>query len=183
VLEGRSGSRGAGMGDPKKPRKKYITPRKPWDKERLHKEVILVGKYGLRNKKELWRVQAILRRFRERARKIMALPPEEREKGRQELIGKLYRMGILPSDATLDDVLALTVENFLERRLQTMVVTKGLAKTVHQARQFITHGHIVIAGRRVTSPGHLVDRESEDLIAYTPTSPLNDVNHPARVSQ
>ncbi|MEM2046478.1 MAG: 30S ribosomal protein S4 [Candidatus Jordarchaeales archaeon] len=168
------------MGDIKRSKKKYITPRKPWDKERLHKEITLVGKYGLRNKRELWRAQAILRGFRERARKAMALPQEEREKQRKEIVSKLYRWGILPPDSTLDDVLALTVENFLDRRLQTLVVAKGLAKSVYQARQLITHGHIAVAGRRVTRPSYIVDRMLEDKIDYAPTSPLKNSDHPIR---
>ncbi len=168
------------MGDIKRSKKKYVTPRKLWDKERLHKETILVGKYGLRNKRELWRVQALLRSFREKARKAMALPREEMEKRKKEITNKLYKWGILPPDATLDDVLALTVESFLERRLQTLVAAKGLAKSVHQARQLIKHGHIAIAGRRVTCPGYIVDRASEGMIDYAPTSPLKNTDHPMR---
>lgn len=168
------------MGDIKRQRKKYITPTKRWDKERLQKEIVLVGKYGLRNKRELWRAQAILRSFRERARRAMTLPDEEKEKQRQEIVNKLYKWGILPPDATFDDVLALTVENFLERRLQTIITNKGLARTVYQARQLITHGHISIAGRRVTRPGYIVNREEENLIEYASTSPLRNPDHPLR---
>lgn len=168
------------MGDIKRRKKKYVTPRKRWDKERLHVETLLVGKYGLRNKRELWRMEAILRRFRERAREAIGLPEEEREKKRKEIITRLYKWGILPMDATLDDVLALTVENFLERRLQSVVVARGLAKTVHQARQLIVHGHISIAGRRVTRPGYIVKRGEDELIEYSPKSPLRNPDHPLR---
>lgn len=168
------------MGDIKKAKKKYVTPRNPWDKERLYNETVLVGKYGLRNKRELWRAQALLRNFRERARKAIALPQEEREKQRKEIVDKLYRWGILSPDATLDDVLALTVENILERRLQTIIAAKGLAKSVYQARQLILHGHIAVAGRRVTRPSYIVNRGEEDTIDYAPTSPLRNPDHPVR---
>ncbi|MBS7287620.1 MAG: 30S ribosomal protein S4 [Candidatus Freyarchaeota archaeon] len=168
------------MGDIKKVKKKYLTPRKLWDKERLHNEIVLIGKYGLRNKRELWRAQAILRNFRKRARKAMALPQEEREKQRKEIVSKLYRWGILPLDATLDDVLALTVESFLERRLQTIIAAKGLAKSIYQARQLIVHGHIAVAGRRVTRPSYIVNRWEENMINYASTSPLKSPDHPVR---
>ena len=85
----------------------------------------------------------------------------------------------LRSNATLDDVLSLTLEDLLERRLQTVVVNKGLAATLDQARQFITHGHIAIAGVRVTSPSHIVLRKEEDEIQFSPNSPLSNQNHPA----
>ncbi len=159
------------MGDPRKPRKKWIGPKHPWRKERLTYEMKLVGEYGLRNKRELWIAQTIIRRFRHQARSLLAVPKEVREKIEKALLRRLYELGLLPENATLDDVLSLSVEDLLERRLQTIVYRKGLAKTIYQARQLIVHGHIAIGGRRVTVPGYLVTREEEDLIDYTPTSP------------
>ena len=160
------------MGDPRKPRKKWIGPKHPWRKERLMYEMRLVGEYGLRNKRELWIAQTIIRKFRHQARSLLAVPKEIREKVEKALLRRLYQLGLLPENATLDDVLSLSVEDLLERRLQTIVYRKGLARTIYQARQLIVHGHIAIAGRRVTAPGYLVTRDEEDLIDYAPTSPF-----------
>ncbi len=160
------------MGDPKKPRKKWEGPKHPWRKEVLIQELKLLGTYGLRNKRELWRAQTIIRKFRHQARSLLAAPKEIREKVEKAMLRKLYNMGLLPENATLEDVLSLTVEDLLERRLQTIVYKKGLARTIHQARQLIVHGHIAIGGRRVTSPGYIVSREEEELVDYTPTSPF-----------
>jgi len=166
------------MGDPRRHRKKYVTPTHPWDKARLEKEVQLVVKYGLRNKRELWRFQNILRKYRRVARDLLAkidLPGKEGEVAKakaQMVIRKLYRMGILPENATLDDILNLSVEDFLERRLQTIVYRQGLARTIKQARQFITHGHIAIDGRRVTVPSYIVTRDLESKISIYKNSPL-----------
>jgi len=159
------------VGDPKKPRKKWQGPKHPWIKERLVKEIELMGKYGLRNKRELWRLETLARYFRHRARGLLALPPEIREKEEKALLARLYNLGVLPENATLDDVLGLTAENFLERRLQTIVFRKGLARSIHEARQLIVHGHIAIGGRRIRSPGYLVKRDEEELVDYAPTSP------------
>ncbi len=160
------------MGDPKKPRKKWVGPRHPWRKEVLIEEMRLVGQYGLRNKRELWIAKTIARNFRHQARALLAYPAEIREEAEKALLRRLYKMGLLPENATLDDVLSLTTEDILERRLQTIVYKKGLARTIYQARQYIVHGHIAINGRRVTSPGYLVPRDEEELIDYAPTSPL-----------
>ena len=159
------------MGDPKKPRKKWQGPKHPWIKERLVREIELMGKYGLRNKKELWRLETLARYFRHRARGLLALPPEIRAQEEKSLLARLYELGVLPENATLDDVLGLGAEHFLERRLQTIVFKKGLAKTIHEARQLIVHGHIAIAGRRIRSPSYLVKRDEEELVDYAPTSP------------
>jgi len=161
------------MGDPKKPRKKWKGPRHPWRKEILTQELELVGRYGLRNKRELWTAKTLLRNIRHRARSLLALPKEEREPQERALVNKLYKMGLLASpNATIDDILNLTVEDVLERRLQTILFRKGLARTIHQARQFIVHGHVVIGDRRITSPGYLVSRDEEELVAIAPDSSI-----------
>ena len=166
------------MGEPRRFRKKYETPFKPWDRELLYKELVLVGEYGLKNKRELRRMATLLKKIRDTARASFGLPPEEREKVAKALITKLYKLGVLPENATLDDVLKLEVRDLLERRLQTIVLRKGLARTIHQARQLVVHGHIVIGDRVVTRPGYLVSREEEPLVRINPRSPLADPNHP-----
>jgi small subunit ribosomal protein S4 len=158
------------VGDPKRNRKQYVTPVRPWDRARLEREVQLVVKYGLRNKKELWRFQNLLRKYRRVARDMLGkinLPGKEGEIARatiQAVIKKLYKLGILPENATLDDILSLSVENFLERRLQTVVFRQGLAKTIKQARQLIVHGHVEVDGRKVTCPSYIVSRDEESKV-------------------
>jgi small subunit ribosomal protein S4 len=168
------------MGDPKKQKKKYVTPRFPWRADVLQEELKLLGQYGLRNKHELWRHETTLSKFRGIARSLIGKAPEERKKMEEELLTRLKKLGILDETAVLDDVLDLTVEDILERRLQTIVFRKGLAKTIHQARQLITHGHIAIGERRITVPSYIIAREEEEKITYSPKSPLADQNHPIR---
>jgi small subunit ribosomal protein S4 len=168
------------LGDPKKQKKKYETPRFPWRTDILQEELKLLGQYGLRNKKELWRHETTLSKFRGIARTLIGKPPEERRKMEVELLTRLKKLGIIHETAVLDDVLDLTIEDILERRLQTVIFRKGMAKSIHQARQLITHGHIVIGGKRVTVPSYLVTREEEEKIAYAPESPLANPSHPTR---
>ena len=52
------------MGDPKFSRKKYETPSHPWQADRIKEENELIKKYGLKNKKEVWKVKSLLRNFR-----------------------------------------------------------------------------------------------------------------------
>ena len=168
------------MGDPRKLRKHYRRPTHPFNKGRFEEEIQYMGRFGLRNKKEIWKAQTKLRNYRARARKSLALPEDQREKERQVLTSKLYNLGIMPSaDAPIDEVLSLNVEMFLKRRLQSFVLELGLAKTPWMARQLIVHGHIIVAGRKVSSPSYHVKRKDEELIQYAPDSPYNDPAHPA----
>lgn len=152
------------MGDPKRPRKQYETPSHPWKADRLAAELQLVGEYGLRNKRELWRAQTILRKIRAHARRLFGLTGEERAKEERTLMGRLYRMGLVDENATADDVLKLTVRNILERRLQTVIYKLGFARTIYQARQLIVHGHVYVGDRKVRSPSYHVMRGEERLI-------------------
>ena len=160
------------MGDPRKPRKQYSTPRNPWRNDQLTQELYLVGTFGLRNKRELWKAQTELSRIRKQARSLLAAPSEERVESEQRLHTSLQTRGIIRPEATIDNVLTLTVEDILERRLQTVVWRKGLANSPHQARQRITHGHIVIGGRVVTIPGYTVKTQEEEAAAIRGDSPL-----------
>lgn len=160
------------MGNPKKSRKKWESPGHPWIKIQLEQELDLVNRYGLRNKRELWIAQTILRKFRHRVRQLLALSLEERKMALESLARRLYNLGLINNlDVDVNDILGLGVEAVLERRLQTIVWKKGLAKTIHQARQLIVHGHIAIRGRRITSPGHIVSRDEEPYIEFHVASP------------
>jgi small subunit ribosomal protein S4 len=168
------------MGDPKKQRKKYDTPRFPWRTDIMQGELKLIGEYGLRNKHELWRQETLLSKFRGIARTLIGQTPEERKKMEDELLARLKKLGVLDETAVLDNVLDLTIEDILERRFQTIVFRKGLAKTMQQARQLIGHGHMAIGNRRVTTPGYIVPKSEEGQISYTPMSSLANPAHPLR---
>jgi len=169
------------MGDPKKQRKKFDTPRFRWRKDILQEELKLIGQYGLRNKHELWRHKTTLSKTRGIARSLISKTSEERAKMENEQLAKLKKIGILQDTAVLDNVLDLNIEDILERRLQTIIFRKGLARTIFQARQLITHGHITIDGRRITVPGYMVPKAEETQIVYSPESAVANQAHPLRV--
>lgn len=171
------------MGNPRFSRKKYETPTHPWQAERIKEENELIKKYGLKNKREVWKAQSLLRNFRRQARELfpkLRMNDKQGGKETEQLIGKLIRLGILQENATLDDVLALNMEAVLSRRLQTMAYMKGLTSTLKQSRQFIVHGHIAVNGRKVTIPGCMVKKDEENLLTYYRTSPLNNEEHSVR---
>jgi small subunit ribosomal protein S4 len=174
------------MGDPKFSRRSYDTPSHPWQGERIKAEVVLVNQFGLKNKTEVWKAQSILRNFRKQARELQALLRTGDAQAKREsdaLLRKCGRMGVLPMEgSTLNDVLVLSEEDILGRRLQTIVFEKGMASTVKQARQMIVHGHVFMNGHRVTVPGYIVLRDEEPSIEYAPASPFTDEMHPMRIS-
>lgn len=170
------------MGDPRKNRKTYQTPRHPWRKEQLEEELRLLGEYGLRNKRELRRHETQLSEIRGIARTLLGSTEEQRGQLEQQYLKRMSRLGILPETASVDNILDLNVKDLMERRLQTLVYRTGLARTIHQARQFVSHGHIGIGGEIVTVPGYAVRKDEESRISFHPTSLVSNPQHPARVA-
>ena len=162
--------------------KQYETPNHPYQGERIANEHSLLDRYGLKNKEELWRAQSQLRSYRREARDLLGQAQDDETVVRrsEQFLGRLKRVGILDEADELGDVLSLEIEDVLERRLQTVVYRKGLANTPQQARQFITHGHVVVGDQRHRVPSYVVDVDEEDLVAFDENSPLADELHPER---
>ncbi|UZE93679.1 MAG: 30S ribosomal protein S4 [Candidatus Pacearchaeota archaeon] len=148
------------MGDPKRQHKKYSRPKTPFDKSRIQEEKAFIRKYGLKNKKEIWRSENYIDRIRSQAKKLI-LQPEQKE----TFINRLIRLGLVNKDATIDDILALTKERLFERRLQTVVFKKGIAKTLKGARQLIVHRKIKVGDKIMDVPGYIVRTEEENKIS------------------
>jgi len=145
----------------KKFKKKYKRPQRMWSRDRIESEAELVKNFGLKSKDEIWKAQTLLRKYRRLARNLVA---SGNKKVEEELMKKLVAQGILEDKAELDDVLGLTVENILNRRLQTVVHRLGLANTAKHARQLIVHGHVAIGSRKVPFPGYLVLKDEERMV-------------------
>ena len=173
------------MGAPRKLRKKFKGPQHPFNAERFEEELKLVGEYGLRNKTELYRVNTRLSKYRTRARTLLALEEGSKNRAHEEklILDRLNVLGVVKSSTfSIDEILNLSTETFLERRLQTVVYRKGLARTQHMARQLVAHGHIAIDGRRITVPSYHLRAGEEELVDFAPGSPYFNPEHPMRLA-
>ncbi len=152
------------MGAPKRNRKKYERPSAMWNKQRIEEEHKLKEVYGLKNLRELWKATSELRRVKRNAREVLS--GRSTQKTGTDIINRLAICNIVKEDAIADDLLVLKPESILERRLQTVVFRRGMAKSLRQSRQLIAHGFIAINGSRVKSPGYLVRKDEESNIGY-----------------
>ena len=167
------------MGDPRKTRAKYQTPVHPWQKDRLETEKSLMKQYGLVNKTEVYKATSKLKKFKDIAKSLVKKSQKQAEIEQKQLFDKLKSLKLVDEE-NFDLVLGLKDEQLLERRLQTIVFKKGLARSVNQARQMITHRHIAIDGKKITSPSYLVSVEEESKVEFYANSSFSDENHPER---
>ena len=155
------------MGDPRTPRRTYSKPRSPWRSDQLAQELYLLGTFGLRNKKELWKAQSELSSIRKQARSLLAASEVVRNREEKKLLDSLHSRGLVAEGVSLDQVLDLSVEDVLGRRLQTILYKKGSAVSPLQARQLIVHKHVKIGNRVVNIPGYHVTTDEESKIQLT----------------
>jgi small subunit ribosomal protein S4 len=163
------------MGDPKYPRRIWRKPKRPLNYDLKMEELKTLGTFGLRTKRELWKAHTKLSNVRHQARSLLALQQDVRQEKEPILMKSLVKIGLVSSDATLDDVLNLQVNDLLTRRLQTLVFKKFGFKTPYQARQAVVHGHIMIGDRIVNIPSYTVTTTEEDNIRFTPESKFPEI--------
>jgi len=159
------------MGDIKKKRKLFSRPKKLFDRKRIDEENTLLKKYGLKNKREIWKAISAVSKLRRRAKTLIG----KDEKEKKVFFEKLNKMGLAVND--ISDVLALTEESLLNRRLQTIVFKKKLANTPRQARQLIVHKNILLNGRIVNTPSFLVTKDLEGSLSIKERRAKKSKNH------
>ncbi len=146
----------------KRKHKTYSRPKRPFDKDRLVEEAQIKKDFGLKNKKEIWKADAKIKSMRTKAKKLIGADAKKQA----SLFEQLNKIGLKVN--SIADILALTKEDYLQRRLQTILVKKGLTTTMKTARQFISHKKVLVDGRVVDSPSYVVKVALEDKIGLKP---------------
>ncbi len=167
------------MGQIKKQRKKYDTPTHPWQAGRISEEAKYVKEFGFKNKKEIWKVTAKLKNYKEQVKNYIADKNSEQMKKEKDLLmEKLIKYGLIKKDSKVEDVLDLEPRNLMDRRLQTLIFKSGLVRSLKQARQYIVHGHVVVNGKKITVPSYLVSLEEQSKLRLNPKLPITKEEKP-----
>jgi len=140
----------------KRKHKQYSKPKRPFDKARIEEEGEIKKEFGLKNKREIWKAEAKVKTMRRKAKNLIKAPKAEQE----AFFVRLRKIGLKVN--SISDALSLDKKDHLKRRLQTVLVEKGLAPTVKTARQFITHKKVLVNGKVVAVPSYVVPTELED---------------------
>jgi small subunit ribosomal protein S4 len=156
----------------KRKRKTYSKPKRPFDKTRIDEEAQIKKEFGLKNKREIWKAEAKVNLMRKRAKDLILAGPQEQ----QIFFNKLKKIGIKVD--SIADVLSLDKKDYLNRRLQTVLVTKKMATTSKSARQLITHKKVMLNGRVLNSPSYIVPVELENKISLKESKMKKKENKP-----
>ena len=154
---------------PKRQTKKYSRPRKIFDIALMKEENDLIKKYGLKNRREVWRADFAIGTIRNIAKRLITAPENEKETFLEKQRAKGFDV------KNIAEVLSLNKEDLLKRRLQSIVVSKKLAATHKQSRQLITHKHVTLEGHKINSPSHLTTVDEENSLELTLALPVKKV--------
>lgn len=169
------------MGLAKKQRKKYVSHKQRWHKATILEEDSLVKDYALKNKKEIRKVEKLIKKFKKIAKNFNRDAETTSSTEAKQFMDSLKAKGFLSQDAeSMDEVLDIKPRDILERRLTTIVYKHKMAKSASQARQFIVHRHVKVAGRLVDSPSYLVPLAEEQEVVFLEKSALANEAHPER---
>jgi len=147
----------------KRKHKTYSRPKRPFDKARIQEEVKIKEEFGLKNKREIWKADAKIKAIREKAKKLISADESEKT----AFFNRLRKIGFKVD--SIGDVLSLDKRDYLKRRLQTILVSKGIARTPKSARQLITHKKVLIGGNSINSPSYIVPVDLENKISLKPS--------------
>jgi small subunit ribosomal protein S4 len=154
----------------KRKHKLYSRPKRPFEKARIEEEAGIREEYGLKNKIEIWKADSQVRSIREKAKKLISASPEQQK----ALFERLKKIGFKVS--SISDILSLEKKDYLNRRLQTIVFRKKIARSPKQARQMIVHKKILVDNRIIDSPSYLVPIEFEEKISAKKTVNIKKQN-------
>jgi len=166
------------MGDIKRFKKKYTTPMHPWNATRIVLESAIKSRYGVGNKKEIWKMESALKSFKDQAKNLLTREDAQAAIERQQMQKRMVSLGLVKSDSEMDDILGLQLRDIMNRRLQTLVLKKRMARSIKHARQLIVHEHVTVGGKKITSPSYLVLLSEEGSISFAPDSSYMQADHP-----
>jgi len=171
------------MGDIKRFKKKYTTPMHPWNATRIMLERDIKSKYGVANKKEIWKMESTLKSFKDQAKQLLTRTDAQATKEREQMRARMVSLALVKSGSGLDDILGLQLRDIMNRRLQTLVLRKRMARSIRHARQLIVHEHVVVGGKKITSPSYLVLLSEESSIGFAPDSAMMQSDHAEAFSE
>ena len=125
-------------------------------------------------REEYWRYNRLVRNTNKMCHELMKLEQndEYRVRSTQELLDKLWNMGLIQERKNLETVNRLSVSCFCRRRLPVVMVRLNMADNLAEAMSLIQAGHVRVGTECVSDPAFLVSRNLEDYITWTDNSKI-----------
>lgn len=145
-----------------------------WKTDNTLREAKVIRRYHIQKREDYHKYNRLCGHVKSLASKLKGLNPRDsfRIENTQDLLEKLYSMGIIPSRKNLALCEKVSVSAFCRRRLSVVVVKLRMSQTVKDAVKFIEQGHVRVGPEVITDPAFLVTRNMEDFVTWTDRSKI-----------
>lgn len=145
-----------------------------WKNDDSLHQVKVMRRYRIQNREDYHKYSKLVGHITSLASKIALLDPTDpfRTSTADNLINKLYSIGILSSSKSLSACSKVTVSSFCRRRFSIVIVRLKMAETVKEAVTLIEQGHLRVGPQTITDPAYLVTKSMEDFITWVDSSKI-----------
>ncbi|GAB5362594.1 hypothetical protein AAMO2058_000811000 [Amorphochlora amoebiformis] len=132
----------------------------------------ILRRYHVQRREDYIKYNKLCGMIRKMALKLSKLDARDpyRIKTTEQLINKLYNMGLITTKKSLQVCDKITASSFCRRRLPVVMVRLKMAETLRAAVTFIEQGHVRVGPETVTDPAFLVTRSFEDHVTWVDNS-------------
>ncbi|CBH18437.1 U3 small nucleolar ribonucleoprotein protein IMP3, putative [Trypanosoma brucei gambiense DAL972] len=135
-------------------------------------EPFCITKYHLEDREDYRRYLRLVGLIRQLLTHLRYLPADSKIRIQitQQILDKLYAMGLINEKLGLAEVDKVGVEVFCKRRLPTVLRDLNMAPNCKIAADFVHHGHVRVGTSQIRDPAFLVPRDLEDYVTWMPGS-------------
>jgi len=140
----------------------------------LWHEAYCIPKYNLTDREDYRRYLRLVGLMKSEMSALRVLPPSSkiRIEVTDQMLKKLYDMGLIQERLGLAEIDKLGVENFCKRRLSAVLVKMRMAGNHKLASEMIEHGHVRVGVTQVRDPAFLVPRALEPFVTWVDSSKI-----------
>ncbi|KAK9808216.1 hypothetical protein WJX73_010220 [Symbiochloris irregularis] len=145
-----------------------------WQRENNLRELQVMRTYHIQDRDDYKRYNKLCGLVTKFVHEIKALDAKDssRIELTDQLLDKLYNMGVIPTKKSLAQIETLSTAAFCRRRLAVVAVRLRMAQSVKEAVTYVEQGHIRVGPETVTDPAFLVTRSMEDFVTWADTSKI-----------
>ncbi len=145
-----------------------------WKSDNNIREASIIKRFFLQKREDYVKYNKIVGYVTKLVAKLRDMPQDDalRNQMSEQLLQKLYNMGMIVNTANLTSAEKLTVSAFCKRRLPVVMVRLKMAETLKEAVTFIEHGHIRVGPNVVSDASFLVTRTMEDYVTWVDSSKI-----------
>jgi U3 small nucleolar ribonucleoprotein protein IMP3 len=145
-----------------------------WKSDANVREAKIIRKYLLQKREDYINYNKIVGNITKLVAMLITLPASDPSRNlvSEQILQKLYGMGIINNTSSLTSIEKLTVSSLCRRRLPVVMVRLKMSENLKEAVTLIEQGHIRVGPNIVTDPAFLVTRTFEDFVTWVDSSKI-----------